>query len=61
MVRDAEQIDDVLRELKKAWKKNPQLRLMQLLLNTTPNQVDQYFIEDERLVARLHAVYGASK
>lgn len=49
--RDPERIDKVLKAIGKYWKKNPDLRLMQLLTNACrleyPHLNDFFFVEDD--------------
>ena len=53
-MRDKRRIKTVLRVLRKLWKKHPELRLMQLLLNTTAH----YHTEDDTLLNKLTFTYG---
>ena len=53
-MRDKRRIKKVLRVLGKLWKKYPDLRLMQLLLNTSVH----YHTEDDTLLNILNSVYG---
>lgn len=54
-MRDDKRIDDVLSVLRSAWKKNPDLRLCQLIENAVGK--DAYYLEDEQLKAALLAKY----
>ena len=56
-MRDPERIDEVLTKIKIIWKKFPDLRLMQLLLNVIPNSSIAYFVEDEDLTTALLKFY----
>ena len=57
-MRDIKRIDKVLKEISRAWKKNPDLRLMQLLVNCRyHNGDDMYFLEDSAMVARIKDTY----
>jgi len=48
-MRDPKRIDKVLRELRKLWKKYPELRLGQLLINATyPFNI--YAVEDDTML-----------
>ena len=48
-MRDPKRIDKVLRELRKLWKKYPELRLGQLLINATyPHNL--YAVEDDKIL-----------
>ena len=55
-MRDVARIDDILKRLKKIWKKYPDLRLGQLL-NNCMSYGTLYYIEDEPLIETLEAVY----
>lgn len=52
-MRDLGRISDTLRALERTWRKYPDLRLGQLLLNLTRDGEDLYNIEDEVLLKRL--------
>jgi len=58
-MRDPKRIKKVLMAIKKAWKKNPDLRLMQLLGNCF--DFDAYYIEDENLMDLLKEFYKERK
>lgn len=51
-MRDPKRIDVVLEKIRKAWKKYPDLRLMQLLLNVLGDG-DHYHLEEDELLAAL--------
>jgi len=56
-VRDPERIDRILDVLGEAWRRNPDLRLFQLLINAMPHYVALYAVEDdvvERGLVRLY-------
>lgn len=53
-MRDPKRIPKVLKELGKIWKKYPDLRLGQLLLNLG---FDFYYVEDNNLIKKLTALY----
>ena len=55
MQRDLESQKRVIKLVERIWKKVPQLRLMQLLLNGFDE--DPYYVEDSVLEQRLRAVY----
>lgn len=59
MQRDPARIKRILKLLERIWKKNPELRLTQLLLNCF-DESDPYHIEDELTEQRLRAVYRES-
>lgn len=49
-VRDPNRIDRVLTKLRRAWEKDPDARLGQLIMNHCPiGTTDPYFVEDETL------------
>ena len=45
-MRDPERIDSILKLLEEAWKKNPDLRLTQLIMNALGFAGDPYYVED---------------
>jgi uncharacterized protein YihD (DUF1040 family) len=51
-MRDAKRIDKILKIIAEVWKKNPDLRLGQLLLDAV-NSSYLYYIEDEQLTEEL--------
>lgn len=58
--RDPERIDRVLDLLGKLWKKQPDQRLGQLLVNAklpTDNESDLFNIEDDKTLVLLEALY----
>lgn len=56
-MRSPERIDEVLTKIKIIWKRFPDLRLMQLLLNVIPNGSLAYYVEDEELIKALLNFY----
>ena len=56
-MRDIKRIPKTLKLIEKIWKKHPDLRLMQLLLNCTGNYKNSYYIEDDGLVKELKDTY----
>lgn len=56
-MRDPERIDKTLEELKKIWKKYPDLRLGQLILNAAKDPA-LYYLEDKQLIEILKEVYN---
>lgn len=60
MMRDPKRIDRILSIIKEIWEQNPDLRLMQLLLNTTLS-ADPYYIEDDILEKELEYYKKTSK
>lgn len=57
-MRNPQRIDYVLDNVKRIWKKNPNLRLLQLLINI---DCEPYYIEDEQLVEKLRNFYEKEK
>ena len=60
-MRDINRIEKVLTKIREIWYKNPDLRLMQLLLNTNVNTNDNpfmYYVEDEHLIEMLDNMYN---
>lgn len=55
-MRDINRIDRILDRLKTLWKKYPDLRLGQLILNVI-NDPALYYIEDEELIDLLEEYY----
>ncbi len=55
-MKDPRRIDRILKLLKKIWKKNPDLRLMQFLGNCLSRE-DNYYIEDCDIERRLKEFY----
>jgi len=49
-MRDPKRIKPILEIIEKLWKKNPELRLTQLLMNALSMNSDPYFIEDDTLL-----------
>ena len=58
MARDPRRIDRILAKLGKAWKENPDLRLMQLLGNCFQDNGDRYYTEDEVVESLLSSTYS---
>ena len=52
-MRDPKRISKILKYVEKIWKKNPDLRLMQLLLNARTH----YYTEDDDLLDLLAIIY----
>lgn len=55
-MRDPNRIDAILEAIEVYWKENPDLRLMQLLLNAATT-IDPYYLEDEALLTLLRRIY----
>lgn len=56
IMRDVNRIDGILKELAEIWKKQPDTRLGQLLLNVAQDPY-LYYIEDEELINKLKEHY----
>lgn len=56
-MRDINRIDLILDRLKTLWKKHPDLRLGQLILNVLQDPT-LYYVEDEKLVELLEKFYN---
>ena len=56
-MRDINRIDLILDRLKILWKKHPDLRLGQLILNVLQDPA-LYYVEDEELVELLEKFYS---
>lgn len=52
-MRDAKRIERILNNINELWLKNPDLRLMQLLMNALNLNQDPYYVEDDILEKRL--------
>jgi uncharacterized protein YihD (DUF1040 family) len=59
-MRDPNRIDKVLNTIKFFWKKNPDLRLAQMILNLAGDNEDIFFMEEDELLERLNALYSDS-
>lgn len=55
-MRDPNRIDLILDQLKTLWKKYPDLRLGQLILNVLQDPL-LYYVEDEQLIEALEKAY----
>jgi len=56
-MRDIRRIDKILKKIRKYWKANPDLRLMQLLGNCWEGNEDRYYTEDDELGRVLDVTY----
>ena len=56
-MRDVNRINPILDRLKTIWRRNPDLRLGQLILNALRDPT-LYYIEDEQLIEILEKAYG---
>jgi hypothetical protein len=54
--RDPGRIDPILELIGKVWKKSPDMRLMQLLLNVLGQPRDSFYLEDGELIGQLQRV-----
>jgi len=59
-MRNPERIYPLMTKLYAIWRKNPDMRLMQVLGNTYNSSLE-YFIEDEELNEMLDATYPIKK
>jgi len=57
-LRDPKRIKRILKLIEKVWKKNPDLRLFQLLDNSFHTYGDYYYLEDENLEESLKEFYN---
>lgn len=55
-MRNANQIDNILLELGRIWKRHPHLRLGQLISNEY-DEFKLYYVEDDQLIAGLKRAY----
>ena len=61
-MRDINRIDNILEEIKKVWKKNPDLRFTQLIVNVmSARGSDLYYTEDEKFIQMLKSFYDGDK
>ena len=56
-MRDPDRIDEILKLISKIWHKNPDMRLLQLLINVCLANTDFYYVEDRILEQWLHDHY----
>lgn len=52
-MREKDRIDRILNRINELWHDNPDLRLMQLLMNALNLNQDPYYVEDDILEKRL--------
>lgn len=57
-MRDINRIDDYLDVIMKIWKKNPDLRFSQLVLNVFTDSSLDYYIEDDKSLEMFKYMYG---
>ncbi len=55
-MRDPERIDKVLKLIEKIWKRYPDWRLCQLIINSLRINYDPYYIEDDTLYDALKRI-----
>jgi len=55
-MRDPKRIDKIIKIVKEIWKKNPDLRLCQLISNCFLEK-DLYYVEDKELIRRIKKTY----
>lgn len=55
-MRDPNRIDDILKRLEKVWKKYPDLRISQLIVNVYSSDLN-YYIEDEDFIENIEEYY----
>lgn len=56
-MKDPKRIDEILKLISDIWHKNPDMRLLQLLLNMCLADTDPYYTEDGLLEQWLHDHY----
>lgn len=52
-MRDPKRIDEILKLIEEYWKKHPDMRLAQLIMNALQMNEDPYHIEDDILKNKL--------
>jgi uncharacterized protein YihD (DUF1040 family) len=57
-MRDPNRIDKVLNTIRFFWKKNPDLRLTQMVLNLAGDNEDVFYMEEDELLERLNKLYS---
>lgn len=55
-MREPNRIDIILKRLEKVWKKYPDLRLSQLIVNVYSSDLN-YYIEDEDFIENIEEYY----
>ena len=60
-MKDPKRIDELLETVKSIWEKSPDLRLLQLLINSLINIKSEYFyyLEDKELIESLNKYYNS--
>ena len=56
-MRNPDRLEPILNDILEIWKKNPDLRLCQLILNLVYDANTLYYVEDEDLVKALKTMY----
>jgi len=56
-MRDPERIKPMLDMVRTVWRRDPDLRLAQLIMNCGAEGEDLYYVEDEELFRRLDKAY----
>jgi uncharacterized protein YihD (DUF1040 family) len=60
--RDPKRIPEMLEALRAVWEKNPDLRLMQLIVNAChASAADLFYYEDDELLKGLRAFEGSTQ
>lgn len=58
-MRDVDRIDEILKEFGEVWKKYPDLRFTQMIVNLmSAKRSDLYYMEDEKFIKTLKEYYG---
>ena len=61
-MRDIDRIDEILKEFEEVWKKYPDLRFTQMIVNLmSAKRSDLYYMEDEKFIKTLKEFYGENK
>ena len=61
-MRDVDRIDEILKEFGEVWKKYPDLRFTQMIVNLmSAKRSDLYYMEDEKFIKTLKEFYGENK
>ena len=56
-MRSPKRIKPLLKKLEKIWKKHPDLRLGQLIVNSLDESADLFYVEDEDLLRQIEHMY----
>ena len=56
-MRNPERIEPILDRIRQVWNKHPDLRILQLLVNTLEDDSMVYYVEDDDLFRRLGEAY----